>query len=98
MLKITFKKRYRDFNKGDIESLVEIAALYEVGEQRMLTRLLALDAIEFPGQSRVKKPTPEEIAKKAKAKEAFGKKLKAARAKAVKARAEKAEAEKILEE
>ena len=89
MLKVTFKKRCRDFNKGDV---------LEVTDQKTLTRLLALDAIEFPGQTRLKKPTPEDIAKKVKAKVVLGKKLKAARTKAAKARAEKAEAEKSLEE
>lgn len=97
-MEVKFKIRYRDYNKGDVIELVEVAAQYKVGEQRMLTRLLGLKAIEFPGQARLKKPTPEDIARKVKAKEALSKKLKAARAKAAKARAEKAEAEKSLEE
>ncbi len=65
MLKITFKKRYRDFNKGDTEELVELAALYKIDEQKMLTQLLALDVIEFPGKRYLVKPTPKGTAKKA---------------------------------
>lgn len=64
MLEVKFKKRWRDFNKGDTEELVELAALYKVDEQLMLTRLLALDVIEFPGQTRLVKPTPKGAAKK----------------------------------
>ncbi len=55
MLRVTFKKRYREFNKGDT---------LEVTDQKILTRLLRLDAIEFPGQSRLVKPTPKGAAKK----------------------------------
>ncbi len=64
MLKITFKKRHRDFNKGDTEDLVELAALYKIDEQKMLTQLLALDVIEFPGKRYLVKPTPKGAAKK----------------------------------
>ncbi len=56
MLEVKFKKRYRDFNKGDT---------LEVTDQKILTRLLRLDAIEFPGQTRLVKPTPKGAAKKA---------------------------------
>jgi len=76
-MEIKFKKRYRDYNKGDVQELIELAAQYKVGEQRMLTRLLALDAIEFPGKRYLvkpakkkvaaKKPTPKGTAKKAEA-------------------------------
>jgi len=54
-MEVKFKKRYMDFNKGDT---------LEVTEQLMLTRLLALDVIEFPGQRQLVKPTPKRTAKK----------------------------------
>ena len=63
-MEVTFKKRHKDFNKGDTEQLVELAALYGVDEQKMLTRLLALDVIEFPGKRYLVKPTPKGTVKK----------------------------------
>lgn len=70
--------------------LVELAAEFEVTEQKILTRLLRLKAIEFPGQTRVVTPAQEAAAKKAKAKAEKAKKAAAAKAKAEAAK-EKAE-------
>jgi len=63
-MEIKFKKRYRDYNKGDTQELVELAALYKTGEQKMLTRLLTLDAIEFPGKRYLVKPAKKKVAAK----------------------------------
>jgi len=65
MLEVTFKKRYREFNKGDT---------LEVTDQKILTRLLRLDAIEFPGQTKLVKPTPKGAVKKAVVKKPTAKK------------------------
>jgi len=63
-MEIKFKKRYRDYNKGEVQELIELAAQYKVGEQRMLTRLLTLDAIEFPGKRYLVKPAKKKVAAK----------------------------------
>ena len=64
MLEIKFKKRYRDYNKGDVIELIEVAAQYGTEEQKMLTRLLSLDVIEFPGKRILVKPAKKKIAAK----------------------------------
>ncbi len=64
MMEVKFKKRWREYNKGDTEDLVELAALCKIDEQTILTRLLALDVIEFPGKRYLVKPTPKGTAKK----------------------------------
>jgi hypothetical protein len=55
MLEIKFKKRYRDYNRGDV---------LEVTDQRLLTRLLVLDVIEFPGKRYLVKPAKKKVAAK----------------------------------
>lgn len=63
-MEVKFKKRWREYNKGDTKDLIELAALCKIDEQLVLTRLLALDAIEFPGKRQLVKSTPKGAAKK----------------------------------